>query len=310
MTSTSRVDAVLSGAVHRGKGGRLAAVPFKRLVRGLRQAAAACVAVLAIAGSTGLSLAEDAAPTLEVFPAPLSANLLAKRQAYFEATQPQLTEALLAAYVDRQQKLKEFDVAAVVEPASTNITSALISSYIDRRRNDALTAIEQVSRREAPALTNAVLVAYAENSFVPTPKKVKLADSERQCLAQAIYHEARGESEAGQMAVANVIINRAFSKKYPSTICGVVYQNADKGRYKCQFTFACDGRSDEGTERAAWNRSVELAEAAFAEFQRGERPDVVPGSVLYYHTTAVAPKWSHTFRRVASIGSHVFYSAN
>lgn len=281
-------------------------------MRGLRQAAAACVAVLALAGSTGISLAQDLSQntTLEIFPAPLSANLLAKRQAYFEATQPQLTESLLAAYVDRQQKLKQFDVAAVVEPSSANITPALISSYIDRRRNDALTAIEQVARPDEPALTNAVLVAYAEKSFVPTPKKIKLADSERQCLAQAIYHEARGESEAGQMAVANVIINRAFSKKYPSTICGVVYQNADKGRYKCQFTFACDGRSDEGTERKAWNRSVELADKAFAEFQRGERPDVVPGSVLYYHTTAVAPKWSHTFRRVASIGSHVFYSAN
>ena len=93
-------------------------------MRGLRQAAAACVAVLALAGSTGISLAQDLTQntTLEIFPAPLSANLLAKRQAYFEATQPQLTESLLAAYVDRQQKLKQFDVAAVVEPSSANIT--------------------------------------------------------------------------------------------------------------------------------------------------------------------------------------------
>ena len=113
----------------------------------------------------------------------------------------------------------------------------------------------------------------------------------------------------GLRAVAQVVINRALHPAFPKSICGVVYQNAH--RYlACQFTFACDGRSDEGTERKAWNRSVELADKAFAEFQRGERPDVVPGSVLYYHTTAVAPKWSHTFRRVASIGSHVFYSAN
>jgi len=139
---------------------------------------------------------------------------------------------------------------------------------------------------------------------------VKLAEGEKLCLAQAIYHEARGESREGQLAVANVIINRAMSKKYPSTICGVVFQNADKGRYKCQFTFACDGRSDMGRERTAWNRSIKLAEDAFYEFQRGERPGVVPNSVLFYHTTAVAPKWSHTFNRVAAIGSHVFYSTN
>jgi spore germination cell wall hydrolase CwlJ-like protein len=101
-----------------------------------------------------------------------------------------------------------------------------------------------------------------------------------------------------------------MSKKYPSTICGVVFQNADKGRYKCQFTFACDGRSDMGRERTAWNRSAKMAEDAFYEFQKGERPGVVPDSVLFYHTTAVAPRWSHTFQRVAAIGSHIFYAKN
>ena len=78
------------------------------------------------------------------------------------------------------------------------------------------------------------------------------------------------------MAVANVIVNRAMSRKFPSTICGVVFQNAEKGRYKCQFTFACDGRSDMGNERRAWNRSAQLAEAAFREFQQGKRPGIVP----------------------------------
>lgn len=244
-----------------------------------------------------------------LFPAPMTEAVAAKRQQFFETTQPKLTPQLLAAYVERQQEIKNFN-AFDVTPTGTELTEAVLSSYISKRRNDALDAIESVDTTSGPALTQAVLVAYAETKFVPTPKKVKLADSERLCLAQAIYHEARGESLDGQMAVANVIINRAFSKKYPSTICGVVFQNADKGKYKCQFTFACDGRSDEGKERAAWNRSMKLAEEAFAEFQRGERPDVLPGGVLYYHTTAVAPKWSHTFRRVAAIGSHVFYSQN
>lgn len=274
----------------------------------LRAIAAGCATVLVMTGGM-TAIAEDATEQLGVFPAPMTQGVTLKRQSYFEQTQPKLTNDLLAAYVARQQQMKSFNSFEVPQ-TGTEMNAALVSSYIDRRRNDALSAIEQAAKPEAPALTQAVLVAYAEKAFVPTAKKVKLADSERQCLAQAIYHEARGEPESGQMAVANVIINRAFSKKYPSTICGVVYQNADKGRYKCQFTFACDGRSDEANERAAWNRSVRLAEAAFAAFQQGERPDVIPGSVLYYHTTAVAPKWSNTFRRVASIGSHIFYSQN
>lgn len=245
----------------------------------------------------------------QVFPAPLTQTVMAKRQSYTGQAEPKLTNALLAAYVERQQQLQTFN-GFDVQPTGAELTEAVLSSYIAKRRNDALDAIESVDTTTGPSLTSAVLVAYAEEKFVPTAKKVKLADSERLCLAQAIYHEARGESADGQMAVANVIINRAFSKKYPSTICGVVFQNADKGRYKCQFTFACDGRSDMGTERTAWNRSVKMAEDAFAEFQRGQRPGVVPNGVLFYHTTAVAPKWSHTFRRVAAIGSHVFYSQN
>lgn len=288
----------------------MTAKPLTKIACALRHAVVSCAALLLLAGGVSVASAEDTTvETLNVFPAPITDAVTLKRQSYFEQTQPKLTNELLAAYVARQQQIKSFN-GFYVEPTETQLTANVVSSYIDRRRNDALTAIEQVSKPDAPALTETVLVAYAEKAFVPTAKKVKLADSERQCLAQAIYHEARGESEDGQMAVANVIINRAFSKKYPSTICGVVFQNADKGRYKCQFTFACDGKSDEGKERAAWNRSLHLAEVAFAEFQRGERPDVVPGSTLYYHTTAVAPKWSHTFRRVASIGSHVFYSSN
>lgn len=290
----------------RGKGGRLTARPFAHIARVLRHAIVTGAAALLLAGMAAPASAQDA-PEDAVFPAPITQTVAIKRQQFFDSTQPQLTSALLSAYVERQLALKNFD-GFDVQPTGAELTEAVLSSYIAKRRNDALDAIESVDTTTSPALTSAVLVAYAQKDYVPTTKKVKLADSERLCLTKAIYHEARGESVEGQLAVANVIINRAFSKKYPSTICGVVFQNADLGKYKCQFTFACDGRSDMGTERAAWNRSVKLAEQAFAEFQQGERPGVIPNSVLYYHTTAVAPKWSSTFRRVASIGSHIFYS--
>jgi len=273
-------------------------------VRALSHAVAIGAAAFVLFVTVAPSSAEDGAV---VVPAAFSPAVIAKREQFHAATQPVLTNELLAAYVARKQALKSFD-AFDVEASQTQLTEAMLSSYIENRRNRALEAIETVDVTARPALSAAVLTAYAEKAYVPTVKKVKLAEGEKLCLAQAIYHEARGESREGQLAVANVIINRALSKKYPSSICGVVFQNADKGRYKCQFTFACDGRSDMGKERAAWNRSVKLAETAFYEYQQGERPGVIPNSALFYHTTAVAPKWSHTFRRVAAIGSHVFYS--
>lgn len=249
-------------------------------------------------------------------PAPFTSAVAIKRQAWqfrklmdAQATKPSLTNDTLAAYVARQQKLKTFN-GFDVAPVEDNLTEEVLLGYIANKRNRALDAIATVDFSAKPALTADVLSSYASKAFVPTTKKVKLAEGEKLCLAQAIYHEARGESREGQLAVANVIINRAMSKKYPTTICGVVFQNADKGRYKCQFTFACDGRSDMGRERSAWTRSVKMAEDAFYEFQRGERPDVIPSSALYYHTTAVTPKWSRTFRRVAAIGAHVFYEHN
>ena len=250
-----------------------------------------------------------------VTPAELTPELAASRLApppialrgSFSAVQPALTNDLLAAYVARQQELKTFDSFDV---APAELTQDVLLSYIDRTRgtNLALDAIDTMTSQ--PALNPDMLSVYAQKKFVPTVKKLKLSKEEQLCLTQAIYHEARGESEAGQWAVANVIINRAMSKKFPKTLCGVVFQNADQGRYKCQFTFACDGRSDFGTEKGAWSRATRMAQLAYREFQVGERPGVVPNSALYYHTTAVAPSWSNKFHRVASIGSHVFYATN
>lgn len=267
-------------------------------------AAAALVLLVTFAPSSAEELTNET-----VVPAAFTQAVSLKREEFQAGTQPQLTNELLQAYVDRRQQLDNFEGFDVPAPKA-ELTEAMLMGYIAKRQNQALDAIESVDFSNKPGLTAAVLTNYVRADFVPTTKRVKLAEGEKLCLAQAIYHEARGETREGQLAVANVIINRAMSKKYPSTICGVVFQNADKGRYKCQFTFACDGRSDMGRERTAWNRSIKMAEDAFYEFQRGERPGVVPSSALFYHTTAVAPKWSHTFNRVAAIGSHVFYATN
>jgi len=277
-------------------------------MRVLTHVAAFAAAMVVLAVTFAPSSAEELTAEL-VVPVAFTDHVALKRQEFSTATQPRLTSEMLQAYVDRKQQLSQFAAFDVPAPQAA-LTEDVLLGYIAKRRNQALDAIESVDISNGPALTAAVLSSYASKDYVPTTKRVKLAEGEKLCLAQAIYHEARGESREGQLAVANVIINRALSKKYPSTICGVVFQNADKGRYKCQFTFACDGRSDMGRERTAWNRSIKMAEDAFYEFQRGERPGVVPNSTLYYHTTAVAPRWSHTFNRVAAIGSHVFYATN
>jgi Cell Wall Hydrolase len=229
----------------------------------------------------------------------------------FSADQSALTNDLLQAYVAKQialkQQLNSFDVA----PATTGLTPEVLLGYIDRIRagdnNLALDAIDQIANE--PALSDTMLQIYAKQ-YQPTVKKVQLSNSEKLCLTQAIYHEARGESVAGQWAVANVIINRANSHRFPTTLCGVVYQNADQGYHRCQFTFACDGKSEAGNETAAWNRAVKLASVAYKEFKSGDTPGVLPDSALYYHTVSVDPSWSNDYRRVAVIGAHEFYSPN
>lgn len=220
-----------------------------------------------------------------------------------------LTPALLSNYIVRQQALHSF--TAFDEAEDPTLTSDMLLGYIARNteNNGALSAIDSVASAKAePALNKDALAAYVQARFQPTEKRIKVANAERDCLTQAIYHEARGESIDGQWAVANVIVNRALSGKFPSTLCGVVYQNAQKGFHRCQFTFACDGNTDAPKERGAWVRSQGIAAQVYAEYAQGEKIPTLPRSALFYHTTSVRPSWSNTYTQVAQIGSHLFYA--
>ncbi len=199
------------------------------------------------------------------------------------------------------------------------LTPELLSSYVADRRvasfsRDLVFSPETwASPVSRPKLTDAVLSAYVASGYVSTSERVARMQDERRCLATAIYHEARGEPESGQWAVADVIFNRVDSDRYPSSICGVVYQNADQGKYHCQFTFACDGKPDEGgignrIVRESWIRAYMIAEAALMQRQTGTHTATLPKTALFYHTQSVQPAWADKLRRVASIGSHVFYA--
>jgi spore germination cell wall hydrolase CwlJ-like protein len=127
------------------------------------------------------------------------------------------------------------------------------------------------------------------------------AKSEK-CLAEAVYFESRGESKRGQIAVAQVVMNRTFSGFYPNSVCGVVYQNAHR-KLACQFTFACDGIPDKIEEPDMWEQAKEIAR----DMLDGKLwlPEI--GHSTHYHAYWVHPSWVNEMRKIYKIGVHSFY---
>jgi spore germination cell wall hydrolase CwlJ-like protein len=147
-----------------------------------------------------------------------------------------------------------------------------------------------------------LLVAVA--TLLAPPHTASAAGDESReigCLALTIYHEARGESARGKLAVGHVVMNRTRSVLFPADVCAVVRQGGQQYR-RCQFSWWCDGRSDRPKDQAALRESFRLAE----EIYYGCTRDPTAGA-LWYHSTAVRPSWSKAFGRGKRIDSHVFY---
>ena len=140
--------------------------------------------------------------------------------------------------------------------------------------------------------------SWAANKLPPHVYKAAQQD----CLARGIYFEARGEPVRGQAAVGQVIINRVKNPAYPSTICGVVYQNK-KWRNRCQFSFACDGIRD----RIRSTKHYKIAQRVAREVTDGVNwlPEV--GDATHYHATYVRPRWARKLKKTDRIGRHIFY---
>jgi spore germination cell wall hydrolase CwlJ-like protein len=127
--------------------------------------------------------------------------------------------------------------------------------------------------------------------------------SEMECLTQALYYEARNESDEGQAAVAEVVLNRARSGRYPKGICEVVYQ---RNARTCQFTFTCDGSiGRRPINPVAWRRSEAIARSVY----HGANPAILPANSVNYHANYVSPSWGRRLQRVKQIGAHIFYGA-
>ena len=132
-------------------------------------------------------------------------------------------------------------------------------------------------------------------------KRSKSVMAQHRCLSEAIYYEARSEKLAGQKAVAEVVFNRRKSKHYPNTICGVVYEGAERTT-GCQFSFTCDGSTAIAPKGRTWQRAQRVATLAITN---GFNP--VTDRATHYHTHEVNPPWSDTLKMTKTIGSHKFY---
>lgn len=141
----------------------------------------------------------------------------------------------------------------------------------------------------------------------PTPaERLGLSGKRRErsekCLAEAVYFESRGEPIRGQVAVAQVVMNRVFSGYYPADVCRAVYQNANR-KLACQFTFACDNIPDVVTEPRLWSQAKQIA----ADMLDGLLWDEKVGRATHYHAQSVRPNWIREMRKLDRIGEHTFY---
>ena len=146
------------------------------------------------------------------------------------------------------------------------------------------------SKRDLTSLINALNVIGDE---VNTEEGI--------CLIQAVYFEARSEPLEGQLAVAQVVLNRVDDPRYPGTICGVVYQN-EKLRHRCQFSFACDGLTETAYNKEAWDVATRISYIALS----GRWEDITD-SATHYHADYVDPYWNRSLLQTGQHGAHIFY---
>ncbi|MFZ1468025.1 MAG: cell wall hydrolase [Paracoccaceae bacterium] len=158
-----------------------------------------------------------------------------------------------------------------------------------------VTAVKVPLQKITPKFDPVVHYNSAWLAAQPSPT----GNDEWQCLTEALYFEARGESLKGQFAVAEVILNRVDSGLYPRSVCSVVHQ---RGRGACAFSYSCDRNSDKMRDRASRDRAARIARVML-----DGAPRVLTAGATHFHTRAVKPGWARKFLKTATIGAHIFY---
>jgi len=172
-----------------------------------------------------------------------------------------------------------------------------------------MNGIEQLIAASA-LIAGAAVAQPLENNeeVIPQVKSVE-------CLALNMYHEARGQGTAGELAVTAVVLNRVNDSRFPNTICEVVQQGPTRPswrdpkisfpiKHKCQFSWYCDGKSDNPYDKKTYNKMYELADAVLSN----EIPflDITDGAT-HYHADYVNPAWAKTKTKTVEIQDHIFY---
>jgi spore germination cell wall hydrolase CwlJ-like protein len=161
-------------------------------------------------------------------------------------------------------------------------------------------------RRAAPAIRTPGAGAAAEGEGSITGARLaemprSTGNAQWRCLTEAIYFEARGEPVKGQAAVAEVILNRVDSPRWPDDVCGVVNQGTGR-LHACQFSYTCDGHPEAVTEPRAWERAGKIARLLL-----DGAPRQLTGEATHYHADYVSPRWARVYPRTAQVGTHIFY---
>lgn len=200
---------------------------------------------------------------------------------------PVYTDHASATIADPANAVAGAQDGAAVQPGGIQKVGRAIKALLPGQQYPAAPAPQPMPVPMQPATLEQMVSGYTGSEQM---------NPEMDCLARAVYHEARGEPLEGQLAVANVVLNRAASGKYPQTWCEVV-------RQPWQFSFVRRGYIPGAPKNEAWRKSVAIAHIASQRFAAGLTPDV-----LWYHADYVAPSWGRRLTRVAKIGAHIFYS--
>lgn len=234
---------------------------------------------------------------------------LAFAAASVTAAMPAISGAAKRQQADHEWRLEAAEMVRAMRLAQTTGDSPVLaareglSPSVVRALDHAIEAHERdLAGQRFAAVTQDRQSIAAYQSFTPVHfERAQRRAEDQQCLAEAVYYEARGEAFIGQLAVAEVVANRVADPRYPDTFCGVVYQGSHRVT-GCQFTFTCDGALAKRPYGEAWARAQEVATHVLVGFHQ----PVTRGST-HYHTTEVNPRWAPTLTSTRQIGVHKFY---